>query len=99
MNKVKSMAETVKHLKIEGKVQGVCYRDWMVEEAGKLGVSGWVRNRSDGSVEAVAGGRENDVKALIEACRKGSAAASVTNITATECDEKPAGEFSRRATV
>ncbi len=45
-----------KHLRISGWVQGVGYRDWLVTRARGLGLSGWVRNRSDGSVEALIGG-------------------------------------------
>jgi acylphosphatase len=67
-------------LRIEGRVQGVGYRAWMVREARRLGLSGWVRNRPDGSVEAVVAGPEPAVQALLTACRRGPAAARVDRI-------------------
>ena len=70
-----------RHLRIEGRVQGVGYRDWMVREASRLGLHGWVRNRRDGSVEAVAAGDEASVRALVSACRRGPLLARVDRIT------------------
>jgi acylphosphatase len=52
-------------LRMEGRVQGVGYRDWMVQEATRLGLHGWVRNRPDGSVEALVSGDEDAVEALL----------------------------------
>ena len=54
-----------RHLTITGKVQNVFYRDWMVEQAESLGLDGWVRNRADGSVEAVVQGAPEMVEAMI----------------------------------
>ncbi|HEY9567122.1 MAG TPA: acylphosphatase, partial [Thalassobaculum sp.] len=56
---------------ITGRVQGVGYRDWCVREAGRLGIDGWVRNRRDGSVEAVAHGAAEAVDGFTQACRQG----------------------------
>ena len=67
-------------LRIEGRVHGVGYRDWMAREAERLGVSGWVRNRLDGSVEAVVAGPEPAVQALLAACRRGPLRARVDRI-------------------
>lgn len=71
---------TAKRLRIEGEVQGVGYRAWMVREAVRLGVSGWVRNRGDGSVEALVHGDTAAVEELLRACRRGPLAAVVTLI-------------------
>ncbi|MEZ5933435.1 MAG: acylphosphatase [Alphaproteobacteria bacterium] len=66
------------HLRIEGRVQGVWYRGWTVRTAERLGLDGWVRNRDDGSVEAVVAGPAGKVDAMIERCRQGPPAAKVT---------------------
>ncbi|MBR0681190.1 acylphosphatase [Roseomonas eburnea] len=66
---------------IRGRVQGVGYRDWMVREAERLGVQGWVRNRPDGVVEALVAGDEAAVQALLSACRRGPMLARVDEIT------------------
>lgn len=68
------------HLTIEGLVQGVGYRAATVEAARHRGVSGWVRNRPDGTVEAVAEGGEPAVKGLIEWCRNGPPMARVERV-------------------
>jgi len=67
-------------LHIRGRVQGVSFRDWMVEEARRAGVSGWVRNRDDGSVEALVAGGEAAVSSLVTRCRNGPPLASVDDI-------------------
>ena len=70
-----------RHLRIEGRVHGVGYRDWLVREASRLGLYGWVRNRRDGSVEALVAGDEASVRTLLSACRRGPALARVDRIT------------------
>ena len=65
---------------IMGRVQGVSYRYWTVNEATERGVDGWVRNRRDGSVEASICGPLHAVNGMIEACREGPRAARVTQI-------------------
>ena len=70
------MGRTVR-LRIFGRVQGVWYRGWTVEQARSLGLSGWVRNRRDGSVEAVVRGPDAAVERMIIACWDGPPAARV----------------------
>ena len=56
-----------RRLRIHGRVQGVFYRQWTIGTASELGLTGWVRNRDDGTVEAQVQGDESRVEALIEA--------------------------------
>ena len=74
------MADLAVHLLIRGRVQGVAYRAWTVQEARRRGLAGWVRNLRDGSVEAVLQGPEHEVEMMILACRRGPPMASVTDI-------------------
>lgn len=80
---------------IAGRVQGVGYRDWMAREAARLGVAGWVRNRRDGTVEALVAGDVAAVQALLSACRRGPLLARVDSIT-EEFAEAPAEPGFRR---
>jgi acylphosphatase len=69
-----------KRMVVRGLVQGVGYRAWMVHQARKLGVDGWVRNRSDGSVEALVAGETAAVEELLRMCRRGPKLAEVLSI-------------------
>jgi acylphosphatase len=69
-----------RHLAITGLVQGVGYRESMREAAESLAVTGWVRNRPDGSVEAVIQGEAGSVDALIDWARRGPPQARVTDV-------------------
>jgi acylphosphatase len=80
-----------RRLRIEGRVQGVGYRAWMVREARRLGLAGWVRNQPDGSVEAVVAGSEPAVQALLTACRRGPLLARVDSLSESFA-ELPQGE-------
>ncbi len=85
-----------RHLVITGRVQGVGYRDWMVQEARRLGVAGWVRNRGDGAVEALAYGETAAVQELLRACRRGPLLASVSRIEEEWADPPAEPGFIRR---
>ena len=71
------MGEAIHHVTIRGRVQGVGYRAWVEDEATARGLHGWVRNRRDGSVEAVFAGPAEEVAAMIGACRRGPSSARV----------------------
>jgi acylphosphatase len=73
-----------KHLLISGRVQGVGFRYAMAEEAERLGVTGWVRNRRDGTVEAVLDGAAGAVEALLAWARRGPPAARVSEVQVSE---------------
>jgi len=78
------------HLRIHGRVQGVWYRESMRREAARLGVAGWVRNCSDGSVEAIVEGEAAAVRELEAWCHTGPPSARVVRVQSNE--EPPAGE-------
>ena len=80
-------------LTISGRVQGVGYRDWAIDAGRRLGLTGWVRNRSDGAVEALIVGDEDAVGQMIEACRRGPSLARVDEIDVepVDLDILPAG--------
>lgn len=84
---------------ITGKVQGVCYRDWTRRTALSLGVSGWVRNRSDGSVEALFHGPREAVAAMLDACREGPPAARVRDIRSQPAPPPAEDGFYQRPTL
>lgn len=71
-------------LRIYGRVQGVGFRAFVLANATQLGVNGWVRNRSDGSVEAFIQGNTDAVSHLIERCHQGPASSSVDGLDAVE---------------
>jgi acylphosphatase len=86
------MSEKTVRVRIEGRVQGVGFRDWTAREAALRGLRGWVRNRSDGSVEAIFAGSAAAVDDMVEACRRGPRLAHVAAIRATsEADDGGAG--------
>jgi len=76
-----------KHLVISGRVQGVGFRYSMAEEAARLGVTGWVRNRRDGTVEAVIDGESEAASALLDWARRGPRGARVTDVQVSEIAE------------
>jgi acylphosphatase len=74
------IAGKAQHVLVTGRVQGVGYRAWVIREAAARGLAGWVRNRMDGSVEAVFSGDTSAVDAMIAACRRGPSAAVVAEV-------------------
>ena len=77
-------ADAIRHVTISGRVQGVGYRAWTLDEARSRGLQGWVRNRRDGSVEAVFAGDAASVDAMIAACHSGPSMARVTNVVVAD---------------
>ena len=93
------MSRTVRVV-ISGRVQGVWYRGWTCEQAGMLGLMGWVRNRRDGTVEALFLGDSESVEAMIARCHDGPPAARVieVRVETAEVDHDVSG-FEARPTV
>ena len=86
-------------LRIEGRVQGVSYRMWTVAEASARGLTGWVRNRKDGSVEALVIGASVKVDEIIELCHSGPSLARVTQVTVEVAQGIAADDFREMPTV
>ena len=84
---------------VEGLVQGVWFRDWTIQAARAIGVSGWVRNRTDGSVEVYALGEPELIERIIDRLRKGSPASRVDRIDVREAELHPVDGFTRRASA
>jgi acylphosphatase len=74
------MSILIERVRIEGRVQGVWFRAWTVDEARLRGLRGWVRNRLDGTVEALFAGCPEAVEEMIALCRRGSPASQVMSI-------------------
>jgi acylphosphatase len=86
-------------LRITGRVQGVGYRAWALQMASRLGLRGWVRNRSDGSVEALVIGEDDAVARIVEACRDGPFGARVSDVTISDADDDGNVGFTAKPTV
>lgn len=85
-----------RRLVVHGRVQGVFYRDWTVENACGLGLVGWVTNCSDGTVAAHLEGEESAVLKLIERMRRGPAAAEVDRLEQADVPREGLSDFERR---
>jgi acylphosphatase len=80
------MEPVTKQLKIEGLVQGVGFRYFMQRRARALGITGWVRNCTDGGVEAVVQGSAEAVDAIIALARRGPPSAKVTGVEVSDAN-------------
>jgi acylphosphatase len=88
-----------RRLLIHGRVQGVWYRGWAVDTARGFGLAGWVRNRRDGTVEAVVQGNEDTVDHFIALAREGPPAAGVERIDVSEEEPAALSGFDQRGTL
>jgi acylphosphatase len=86
-------------LTVGGRVQRVGYRAFVINAARRLGLRGWVRNRSDGTVEALAIGGEAAIAQLIAACRLGPPAARVTTVSVDEAGDDGSSGFTALPTL
>jgi acylphosphatase len=86
-------ADRTVHTLITGRVQGVGYRAWAAVQARKLGLKGWVRNRRDGSVEAVFSGPAEAIERMLAVCRDGPPSALVSNVEISDTAEPLGPEF------
>lgn len=86
------------HVRIHGRVQGVWFRAWTEQEARARALRGWVRNRRDGTVEAVFAGSEAAVRDMIGACHEGPPAANVGRIEESPADGAGLRAFETRPT-
>ena len=84
---------------VSGKVHQVGFRDYTIRKAQALGVTGWVRNRQDGTVEIMVSGEDEAVAALVEACREGPPLARVDHVEAHVESGQPVKGFTKRFTA
>lgn len=75
------MSDVIRQVVVRGRVQGVGYRAWVEDTADRLGLAGWVRNRRDGSVEALFAGPADVVDDMVKRCRRGPSASRVDVLT------------------
>ena len=87
------MARVGRHVRVTGRVQGVFFRAWTQQQANELGVSGWVRNAPDGSVEAHLSGEESAVEQLIKRLHDGPSSAVVGCVDVADIDPEPGDGF------
>jgi acylphosphatase len=86
-------------LRIEGFVQAVGYRNFAIEEARRLGLNGWIRNRSDGTVEVLASGDTKSVEAFAQACMRGPRGSRVKSVEMHNAEPPSEEGFYRRPSV
>lgn len=93
------MPLVARHLMIHGRVQGVWYRAWAVETARQLGLAGWVRNRSNGCVEALVEGEAEATERFVALAQDGPTGSKVARIDVVEVEVEGLSGFEKRATV
>jgi acylphosphatase len=95
-----SESETIAmRLRIEGFVQAVGYRNFAIAEATRLGIDGWIRNRADGTVEALACGERKAVEAFVAACMKGPPGSRVKSVDLHDSEATTEKGFRRRSSL
>ena len=90
------MPRVGRHVRVAGRVQGVFFRAWTQQQANELGVTGWVRNCADGSVEAHLAGEEGAVGQLIDRLRDGPPSAVVSNVDVEMAEPEQVDRFEVR---
>ena len=88
-----------RHVRVHGRVQGVGYHAWTVDTASRHGLTGWVRNLRDGTVEALLCGADGAVAAMLADMESGPSAAKVERVAAQASDEAPPAGFEQRSTA
>jgi acylphosphatase len=86
-------------IKIEGFVQAVGFRHFAIEEARKLNLDGWIRNRSDGTVEALVSGSTKSVEAFVAACARGPSGSRITSLDLHKAEPPDEKGFHRRPSM
>lgn len=86
-------------LRVEGFVQAVGYRNFAIEEATRLGLDGWIRNRTDGTVEILVSGETKAVEAFVAASMRGPAGSRVKNVELHNAEAPDEKGFRRRPSV
>jgi len=90
---------TTLRIRIEGYVQAVGYRNFVIAEARKLKLDGWIRNRADGTVEVLVSGGTKDVEAIVAACMRGPAGSRVNNVELHKAEPPEEKGFQRRPSL
>jgi len=92
------MGKSVKII-ISGQVQGVGFRAWIIRQAEARNLSGWVRNLSDGTVEALFSGEEGEVEKILDECRKGPPGALISQVKSEDSEEFGISGFRQKPTL
>jgi acylphosphatase len=99
------MSGAIRQVTVTGRVQGVGYRAWVEHRAVAHNLEGWVRNRRDGSVEALFAGPANVVSAMVDSCRRGPSSARIDDVREEPADtdalrlRRPGERFSVLPTI